>query len=329
MRLRSRILRIVLVAWITVAFSMTCSASAAEKPNETLIKELHEADKALNAAFKKAQRPLDEKGKQALRKEQIEWLKLRDKHCGSAFKAKNMEEWLQHVVQDVDRYLCVNRHIEKRTEWLSGHKRPAGKGESIRFDSEAKKLDFIRATFAREKHVKPMEGNSAFCEAMRHEFSVGKAFTAIEPDVRADSPYDPRLWKWDACDGKDYTDVGVDVERFYGGLEWLGAPPYRYYRIELDRNPQNGLEDLIYHEESISWGPAYTWVDLSRCEVKGGFDVDVAFIFSSKKPMQLNSLLVSKQRIFGLSYVAGEAFSLTAGASRDDPKEACTWQLYQ
>ena len=118
MILRIRIIRLILVAGITVIFNMAYTARAAEQPKEILLKELREGDKALNTAFKEAQGRLDEKGRQALRKEQLDWLKLRDKRCSSSFKARNMEDWLHNAAQDEERGRCVMEINRARAEQM-------------------------------------------------------------------------------------------------------------------------------------------------------------------------------------------------------------------
>ena len=131
MILRIRIIRLIFVAGITVIFNLAYTAHAAEQPKEILLKELREADKALNVAFKEAQGHLDEKGKQDLRKEQQVWLKERDKKCGSVYSCKTMEDWLRNAVQEEKRGRCVLEQSEYRTAWLSSQKIPVGRGESI------------------------------------------------------------------------------------------------------------------------------------------------------------------------------------------------------
>ena len=48
---------------------------------------------------------------------------------------------------------------------------------------------------------------------------------------------------------KDYHDYNVDVKKFFDWLDKLGAPPYRYYRIDLDGNKANGPEDMMYYNQ--------------------------------------------------------------------------------
>jgi hypothetical protein len=129
--------------------------------------------------------------------------------------------------------------------------------ESMRFDSEDKKLQFIRQMLLKEEDALLSKSVPCHCAKMMKDLLEDKNFKAIEPHVRADSEDDQRLEKWNQCRGKDYHDSefrrdfpDVDVRNFFSGLYQLGAPPYRYYRIELDGNEQNGPEDLMYAEHS-------------------------------------------------------------------------------
>ena len=69
--------------------------------------------------------------------------------------------------------------------------------ETMQFDSEAEKLEFVRQMLLKEKYLRPSCGKpEPHCERMMKDLLAGKNFKAIEPDVRADSADDPRLAKW-------------------------------------------------------------------------------------------------------------------------------------
>lgn len=188
--------------------------------------------------------------------------------------------------------------------------------ESMQFDSEAKKLEFIRQMLKKGKYLRPNEYNAPHCKQIMKEFLADKNFKAIEPVVRADSVDDPAMAKWKQCERKDYHDYNVDPERFFDWLDSLGGPPYRYYRIELDGNKGNGPEDMIYHNQTSEPGKlgktGYTWVDLSNCEIKDVFPVTGALEGRSSKPdaVYLNALVYYKGELWAIDFVDGFAFSL-------------------
>ncbi len=203
--------------------------------------------------------------------------------------------------------------------------------ESMRFDNEGKKLEFIRGMLSKEKYLRLSEYSDPSCNAMMTDLLAGKDFKAIEPDVRADSADDPRLAKWHQCDHKDYHDTGVDWQVSYDDLEWLGWPPYRYYRIELDGNPENGPEDMIYHETNpkhqVNYNQTgYTWVDLERCEVEGGFPATGAVSRRTNKAnaAYLNTLVYYKGGLWAVDFVDGSGLALMRSID-PDRMQTCQW----
>ena len=93
---------------------------------------------------------------------------------------------------------------------------------------------------------------------MMKDFLAGESFKAIEPDVRADSADDPHLAKWKKCEEETISPHG------FHWLSDLGGPPYRYYKIELDENKENGPEDILYYNMSKDIPRSttgYVWVD--------------------------------------------------------------------
>lgn len=204
--------------------------------------------------------------------------------------------------------------------------------ETKQFDSEAKKLEFIRQMLIKEKYFRLSEQSPPHCRQIMEEFLSNKNFKAIEPVVRAESVDDPRMAKWRQCERKDYHDYNVDPERFFSWLEDLGAPPYRYYRIELDGNKANGPEDMIYHNQPSDRGrqahTGYTWVDLSNCEIKDGFPITgaLARVPSRYYPNRvfLNTLVYYKGKLWAVEFVEGFGFSLKRWID-SERMETCRW----
>ncbi len=208
--------------------------------------------------------------------------------------------------------------------------------ETMQFDSEAKKLEFIRQTLKKEKYLRPSEYNARHCKQIMKDLLANKNFKAIEPDVRADSVDDPRMAKWRQCEHKDYHDYNVDVQNFFDWLDKLGDPPYRYYRIELDGNEANGPEDMIYYNQPIDpkrlkpGTTGYTWVDLNNCERIYGFPATGWMTNTSDKPnaIYLNTLVYYKSKLWAVDFVDGFDFSLRRWLDRER-METCGWNLYK
>ncbi len=203
--------------------------------------------------------------------------------------------------------------------------------ETMQFESEAKKLEFIRQVLKKEKYLRPTEYNAPHCKQIMKDFLANKNFKAIEPVVRADSINDLRMAKWRQCE-----EYGLGGENVFKSLDLLGGPPYRYYRIELDGNEENGPEDMIYHnkcegETSIRFcmisKNGYTWVDLSNCMIKDGFPVTGALESHSDADF-LNALVYYKGKLWAADFVGGFDFKLMRWLDHER-METCRWRLFK
>ncbi len=209
--------------------------------------------------------------------------------------------------------------------------------ETMQFDSEAKKLEFIRQTLIKEKYLRSDEHNAPHCKQIMKDLLANKNFKAIEPVVRADSVDDPRMAKWKQCEENELPRNPLSFE----SLDLLGAPPYRWYKIELDGNKEDGQEDMIYYnkcegEISIKYPcmiskNGYTWVDLSNCEIKkGGFPVTGALERKHSHPdaIFLNTLVYYRGELWAMDFIGGFSIKLMKWL---DPErlETCQWWLYK
>lgn len=205
--------------------------------------------------------------------------------------------------------------------------------ETMQFDSEAKKLEFIRQMLLKEKYLRPSSEDKVVfpprCKGIMKDLLANKHFKAIEPVVRADSADDPRMAKWRQCE--DYEFGGPLV---FQSLDLLGAPPYRWYRIEVDGNNENGPEDMIYYNMPSDRGKPgrtrYSWIDLKNCKIKRNFTVTGALETRSDKPnaIYLNTLVYYKGKVWALDFIDGFGVSLMRWL---DPEgmESCGWRLYK
>jgi hypothetical protein len=206
--------------------------------------------------------------------------------------------------------------------------------ETMKFDSEAKKLEFVRQMLAKEKYLRPGGDKPVpHCELMMKDLLTGKNFKAIEPDVRADSVDDPRLAKWKKCEDEMISPLG------FHSLNDLGGPPYRYYKIELDGNKDNGPEDIIYYNmyktkingqrETLFGRTGYAWVD--GCEIKYSkvFHIAGALEGWSRKPnaVYLNTLVYYKGQLWAMEFIDG--FGISFFHWYDDRMDTCFWVLYE
>lgn len=89
--------------------------------------------------------------------------------------------------------------------------------------------------------------NRTFCGAFYRELSTAsRDIHYVEPVLRTNDPEHPRLAKYAACQRYE----GPRGEDIFSGIDVaLGSHSLRMYRLDLDENPKNGLEEYLYGEE--------------------------------------------------------------------------------
>jgi len=113
-------------------------------------------------------------------------------------------------------------------------------------------------------------GDVEFCAAAYQAFAAASPdIHYIEPVLATDDSEHPRLERYRQCrnrEAEEITGLGYD----YFGVD-KRAHGFRLYRLDLDGNPANGLEEYLYAEESSSSmmndTTQYVRVDFGRCEV--------------------------------------------------------------
>lgn len=234
---------------------------------------------------------------ESIRKAQRAWLKRRN-------SCKNSE--------------CIEKAYKNRLQTIHAKKsRPKSiipnKGDTVEshlFPHEADKLLVLRKVVKTHQFKLIVPKTDPRCSKFLKDLPT-ESVNAVESNVRAITPYDPAIENWHSCDGKDPDDVNADPQKFYGGFGYLGVPPYRYYSLELDGDPTDGKEDLLYHE--TGWSPiikyrdvghtGYSWVDLKRCEFKGGVPMSELYLEKNNPGKFYNFSLIAKykKKYFALS----------------------------
>ncbi|HYS88128.1 MAG TPA: hypothetical protein VEN78_24490 [Bradyrhizobium sp.] len=170
-------------------------------------------------------------------------------------------------------------------------------GENWQYARDADKLPLIRKALASGLLHAPShdDNRSAFCKTFPRDLLAGR-FEVIEPEFQVLSADDPRLGErvvqdtpegvrelsmddprvhWHRCDAINREDSTAREEyQVFMGLELLGVPPYRFYRIELDGNPRNGPEEVVLsREHGNGYSHDYAWVKLKGCEIRRNVNV--------------------------------------------------------
>lgn len=258
---------------------------------------LSKLDEELNAAYKTALQ--DEKQADSIKQMQKQWMKERN-GCADAVCVKRAYETrllsLAVTHTSPDDSVAVKK---KATSPITS--------EKPTFTNESDKLKFMQGIIRQHVFKSPdFPPNSKFCEQFLTDFTSGKKVVAVEPDVITDDENDPRLKKWHGCKDAEQQAENVPVYRY---LNNLGGPPYRYYQIELDGNPKNGKEDVIYTEvikgefdfggkvhPTLSGATGYAWVDLKSCVVKGGAGIGGANAIMPLLPKAYRLSMIVKYR---------------------------------
>jgi uncharacterized protein YecT (DUF1311 family) len=129
-----------------------------------------------------------------------------------------------------------------------------------------------------------------FCADFYHALATASAEVRyIDPVLRTEDPQHPGLAKYRQCRDFEPTGLGYD----YFGLD-RDAHGFRIYRLDLDGNPKNGLEQYLYEEES-------------QGSVKDGATQYVRVEFLSESCQTTDYLSVVEQEPrFGLPVDSGE-----------------------
>lgn len=159
--------------------------------------------------------------------------------------------------------------------WIASSASPSSAQESSQPTREANKLKALRTVLLQREFSPVSPPERAYCTQLMRDFLADREIVAVEPDVRADSEDDPALKKWHQCDNATPEKMQtIDPKAGFDSIQLLGGPPFRYYRIDIDGNPKNGKEDLLYHELTRGdlkvGATGYTWVNLDGCFIKGG-----------------------------------------------------------
>lgn len=309
------------------AVSFDC-AKAQTKVEELICADadLSKLDEELNAAYKFAVH--NEKQTESIRQSQKQWMKERN-GCEDADCLKaTYQARIQKLTVMPDQVGAETQVVGSVTS------------EKPIFTNEIDKLKFMQR-IVRQNVFKSRSfpSNSKLCEQFLKDFTAGKHVQAVEPDVIADNENDPRLSKWHDCEDAEQKAENVLEYRF---LSFLGGPTYRYYHIELDGNPKNGKEDVIYTEFvkkkfdfagktslELSGATGYAWVDLKDCVVKGGAGIGTADAITPLLPDMYRLSMIVKYLNRNLEvhlYPIGETYHFyTENFETGKPGSSCAW----
>lgn len=159
----------------------------------------------------------------------------------------------------------VGPGASQHCSWSSTTSPPPSPGSA-----EATKLQIIAQAVRAGGDRSENGSTEPFCTGFLQDLLAGTAVEALEPAFETLDFQDPRIQKL-ACpfDVEDNPEVhrGGDPGSHFRTARELGHAPYRLYHTELDGNPANGAETVLYHTYAGGAGRAtgYSWVDFPRC----------------------------------------------------------------
>ena len=145
--------------------------------------------------------------------------------------------------------------------------------ESHYFEYESEKLKVIRDIVRRQsfRWYHPYMKEPEYCTEFKRDFIKGEHLVAVEPDFRTNNPNDKKFEALNRClDARVHPNESVDGE--FWGVKNLGGPPFRFYSLDVDNNPANGKEYILYIEpiRKNNSDTGYVWIDSNECLIKAG-----------------------------------------------------------
>lgn len=108
-----------LVAFAGPAFADCGSGTSKDDVKACLSQELHDSDRRINAVYRTLMASRDDAAKIALRSEQRAWLRQRNNTCGLNSKEPDREKWLQAILANDAKTVCVVRYTFARVGALN------------------------------------------------------------------------------------------------------------------------------------------------------------------------------------------------------------------
>jgi uncharacterized protein YecT (DUF1311 family) len=107
------------IGLVTPAFALDCDTPQTDADVAACLEaELRDSDTHINHTYQTLMGQLDDVKKGALRDEQRAWLKKRDGACQLDRRESDRERWLQAILKDYKKTVCVVRFTRARVEQL-------------------------------------------------------------------------------------------------------------------------------------------------------------------------------------------------------------------
>lgn len=136
----------------------------------------------------------------------------------------------------------------------------------------------------------------------------------VEPDIRTDDIQHPALQRYAYCDSEEHWERNAGRQGFMVTSieEGLGSRAFRIYRLDLDGDAQDGLEEIIYGEP-FSTEPhlrgVYHWVDIhdGNCIYRRSMRASVLG-WARASPQDVDGVILFRKQYFAVSLAASRGW---------------------
>lgn len=149
------------------------------------------------------------------------------------------------------------------------------------------------------------------CQALFAALQKGSSEIAfIAPEIRTDDIGHPALQRYAYCESEEHLDRHLGQPGFMTASieDTFGARAFRIYRLELDGDVRNGLEEIIYGEP-MSTAPhlrgTYNWVDIhdGHCIYRRSMRASLLGTARSSE-QDVDSIIFFRKKYFAVSFAA-------------------------
>lgn len=253
---------------------------------------------------------------------------------------------------------CVLRSYQGRLAKLNGYG----------YETEAQRLDAVRALIASERSPRPAKTNDQYrqdgttapsCNAMLQDLLAGK-YQAIEP-MQIRDKHDPTV-REQSLDSIEVQELhgfprvttaklrfcaSAEAEEKFHGIEdrfflgfdvFAGAPPFRVYRLPDAANPYRDMDFVYWSVPKTGSGyrQDYHWVNLNHCKTVFGLQTSYSAGEEKESPRtNAQAIALYRGKFSYLEAHKGYVFSiqhLEPASVRSDSTDRlgthCRWATY-
>lgn len=268
-----------LLIFVTHTFAASFDCNKAITATEKKIcssKELSELDDKLQSLYKQTLAIVPYK--EELKKQQLKWLKKREKHVLEF----SYQERIMELTSTIKAYELAALRVKEQNATPSPDRIVALVKKRFLSSEEERELLVLMAQqrkIKKDSYTSPSYKNELkLCSAMLADIQQGRAFEIVPPIARTDDYNDPSLQQHlSTCstytppykevyytatnpdlDIPEMTDDETESEAIPGGggtaVVQYSLLDYRLYLVDFDNNPKNGKEYVFYRGGKISKG---------------------------------------------------------------------------